>query len=100
MILCYEVIVDDLQHAVRNNEDQFGMQSDDRFNLFQGIDTGLENSPQLTFLEVFVFLLPGVDFLLKGDQGVFIDCVDFIGIGAEVIVLFLLDVADIEHTFS
>ena len=34
MILSYEIIVDDFQHAIRDNEYEFGMQGNDRFNLF------------------------------------------------------------------
>ena len=75
------------------------MQCDDWLYLTKGVHARLKNCPQLTLFKVFVLLPSGIDFLLEGDGGVFIDSIDFVGVRAEVGEFLAADLEDVEEGF-
>ena len=96
IVFISKVSMDYLNDTIVRDEDQVWAKTYHCSNLFQGQYTCLQNSYDLTFFKVFIFLSSDLNLILKSQLGILIERIDLESIGAKVLNLLLENFLDTE----
>ena len=71
--------MNEFEGAVVSREDEFSVDRDCGFEVWECVGARLQNTPELVLIKVYVLLFSGDDFVLEGDLWVLIDDIDLVG---------------------